>query len=50
MGKLMADDFWAILLAILEQNEDQQVYIGEPPEGMCLAQVLVLCALIYILT
>lgn len=50
MGDSLADDFRAILLAILEQNDDQRLYVGKQPEGMCLAQVIVLRALIYILT
>jgi len=48
MGDSLADDFRAILLAILEQNEEQRLYVGKQPKGMCLAHVLVLHALIYI--
>ena len=40
MGDSLADDFRAILLAILEQNEERRLYIGKQPAGMCLAHVL----------
>ena len=29
----MCDDHRAVLLAILEENEDQRLYVGERPEG-----------------
>lgn len=50
IGDWLADDFRAILLAILEPNEERRLYVGKRPEGMCLSEVLVLRALIYIFT
>lgn len=49
IGDLLADDYRAILLAILEKDEEQRLYVGERPEGMHLANVLVLQILIYII-
>ena len=49
MGDSLADDFRAILLGILEPNEERRLYVGKRPEGMRPAQVLVLRTLIYIL-
>ena len=50
MGDLLADDSRAILLVILEENEEQRLYVGKQPEGMHLGYVLVLHTLIYVLT
>src|SRR5882757_3931875 len=49
IGDLHANDYRAILLAILEENEEQWLYIGKRPEGMHLANVLVLHILIHII-
>ena len=37
-------------MVILEENEEQKLYVGKQPEGMHLGYVLVLHTLIYILT
>jgi hypothetical protein len=50
IGDLLADDFRAILLAILEEAEERRLYVRTRPEGTHLAHVLVLHALTYILT
>ena len=50
IGDSLADDYRAILLAILEENEEQRLYVGKRPEGMHLGHVLVLHTLIYVLT
>ena len=49
IGDLVADDYRAILLAILEENEERRLFVGKRPEGMCFAHIQVFCALIYIL-
>ena len=50
VGDSLVDDYRAILLAILDENEEQRLYVGKRPEGMHLAYVLVLHTLIYVLT
>ena len=45
IGDLVADNYQAILLAILEENEDCRLSVRSWPEGMCFVRVLILCAL-----
>ena len=40
IGDSLADDFRAILLAILEEDEEQRLYVKERPEGMHLGLCL----------
>lgn len=49
IGDLLADDYRAILLAILEENKEQRLYVRKRPEGMHLTNDLVLHILIYII-
>ena len=46
----MSGDHRVVLLGILQENEEQRLYVGKWPEGMHLGYVLVLHTLIYILT
>jgi hypothetical protein len=48
-GDLLADEYRAILLAILEETEGKQLYVGKRPEGMCPAYVPAFHALIHVL-
>src|SRR5258706_13439842 len=49
ISDLLADDYRAILLAILEEDKEQWLYVRKQPEGIHLANVLVLHILIYII-
>jgi len=50
IGDSLADDLRAIILAILEQDEEQRLYVRKRPEGIRPADVPVLHVLIFTLT
>lgn len=50
IGDSLADDYRAILLAILEEDEEQRLYVGKRPEGTYLGLCFGIVTLIYILT
>ena len=49
VGSWRTDEYRAILLAMLEEDEGKRLYVGKRPQGMCPASVPALHALIYIL-
>ena len=50
IGDSLADDYRAILLAILEENEAQRLYVRKRPKGMHIHLCFRIAILMYILT